>query len=178
MKLHHWRSVPLAALLLATSGMAHAEADQTIPAFVASCFQYLDKPTELTARLDSVAQRLEGRSAERFLSGRKGRAWLMTHEDKLYGFALLDQGICTMTAITGDAKTIATDFIDFGKMAEETYKVEWEPVSRDAEWDEHAYTLLDPDHPTDIYMRMALNTIANANVRAIVSVGRISDGEP
>ena len=50
MKLHHWRSVPLAALLLTTSGMAHAEADQTIPAFVASCFQYLDKPTDLPSR--------------------------------------------------------------------------------------------------------------------------------
>lgn len=178
MNLRYLRSIPFAATLCAASAMAHAEADQTIPGFVASCFQYLDKPTELTARLDSVAQRLEGKSAENFLKGRKGRAWLLTNEGKLYGFALFDQGICTMTAISGDPKTIATDFIDLGKMAEERYKVEWEPVTEESGWAEHAYTLFDPDNPTDIYLHMALNNAANAHMRAIVSVGRIPDDEP
>ena len=178
MNLHYLRSIPLATALLAAPVMAHAEADQTIPGFVASCFQYLDKPTELTARLDSVAQRLEGKSAENFLKGRKGRAWLLTNEDKLYGFALFDQGICTMTAISGDPAAIATDFIDFGKMAEERYKVEWQPVTGESGWDEHAYTLFDPDNPTDIYLHMALNNAAHAHIRAIVSVGRIPDNKP
>jgi hypothetical protein len=178
MKLHHWRSVPLAMLLLATSGLAQAEDDQTISAFVASCFQYVDKPEELTAKLDNVAQRLDGKSAQNFLTGRTGKAWLMTHEDKVYGFALLDQGICTMTAISGDPKAIVSDFVLFGKTAEDSYKVEWEPVTTEDGWDEHAYTLFDPDNPTDIYMRMALNKAAGAHVRAIVSVGRIPDDEP
>jgi len=179
MKPHHWPCIALAALLLAAPCLARAEDDQTVSAFVNSCFQYLDKPGELAARLDTSAQRLEGRHAQKFLVGRAGKAWLMPFEDRLYGFALLDQGMCTMTALSGDPKAIVSDFILLGRTAEAHSRVEWEPVSTDADWEEHAYTVPDLDTPTNLHLRMLVNTAAAAPpVRAILSVGRIPDGGP
>lgn len=176
MRLHRLRPVLLAALL-AAPGLAQADEDQTIGTFVSSCFQHLGKSEELTARLDAIAQRLEGAPAQQFLDGQPGRAWLLAHDEGVYGFALTEPDTCTMTAISGDPETIAADFMLFGKMAEDGYTVEWKPVTHKAGWDQHAYTL-DPHAPATLHLRLRVNNASNAPVRAIVSVGVIGGTTP
>ncbi len=172
MKLHHWRSVPL-ALLLAISSTAHASEDQTFGAFVSSCFQHLGEPEKLSETLDRVGRRLQGEAALKYLNGRAGKAWLMPVEGSIYGFALTDQGTCTMTADSGDADTIVKDFELFSTLAEDRYRVEQEPVSHEDGWDYHAVTVFDPGNPNDIYVHMAVNTARVADLRAIISVARV-----
>ncbi|WP_296246179.1 hypothetical protein [uncultured Stenotrophomonas sp.] len=162
----------LAAIPLLASSTAHANDDSLAPIgmFAGVCLDLLDKPDTFVEVMSNRGDRVQDAEASEFLGHKPGKAWYVNHEGIPYGFSWADDGTCRITIFSGDAKGLAKEFGDLGRMAPAGYASTAELTSIDERgWTVHTYTWHGDGEDRAIQMRLSLNPEPGTGLRGNAS---------
>ena len=150
----------LAAVSLLATGNAHASDDSAAPIgmFAVACVDLLDKPDTFADVMSNRGNRVQDAEAREYLGNKPGKAWYVTFEGTPYGFSWADDDTCRITLFSGDAKGIAKEFGELGRMAPAGYTSTAELTSIDERgWTVHTYSWHRSGEDRAIQMRLSLN---------------------